>query len=349
MLAELMSITTRRAFTVLVALCACAATAGIARADDSAEACVKRGVELRRAGRDLEALEQFQRAYAMAPSPHVLAQLGLAEQALGRWPDAEAHVAGALAKPDAWVTKNRAALEESLQVIRPHLGSLEVLGSPEGAEVVVDGRVVGKLPLPQPVRVNAGTVAVEVRAHGYLTIARSLAVAAGELTRESVTLLAQPSRGEVMEGGPEPKPTPTLPPPPPPLRQLPPQPTEAPPPRSPLRTAAWVTAAGGAALALTGAAGLIVREVDATNYNNNCVNPSAPLDMGQQAQCHDWRSGGDTATKLATATLIAAGALGVASGVLFYVSATPRSTERGVALACLPDPTSFGIACAARF
>src|SRR5262249_17945372 len=84
---------------------------------------------------------------------------------------------------------------------RPHLGSLEVLGNPEGAEVVVDGRVVGKLPLPQPVRVNAGTVAVEVRAHGYLTIARSPAVAAGERTRGGVTRQAQPGPRRARGGG----------------------------------------------------------------------------------------------------------------------------------------------------
>src|SRR5687767_13732162 len=83
------------------------------------EALIKRGVELRRQGEDQAALREFQRAHALAPTPRAAAQIGLAEQALERWTDAEAHLNEALrARNDPWIRKNRAVLEESLRTVR---------------------------------------------------------------------------------------------------------------------------------------------------------------------------------------------------------------------------------------
>src|SRR4051812_7480565 len=46
---------------------------------------LREGVSLRREGRDEEALQRFQRAYEIGHGGRALAQIGLAEQALGRW------------------------------------------------------------------------------------------------------------------------------------------------------------------------------------------------------------------------------------------------------------------------
>ena len=62
----------------------------------SAEEHLTRGVELRRQGQTEQALAEFQRAHAASPSGRTLAQMGLAEQALKRWADAEKHLAEAL-------------------------------------------------------------------------------------------------------------------------------------------------------------------------------------------------------------------------------------------------------------
>src|SRR4051812_24298887 len=168
--------------------CVSVAAAAPARADD-VEALIKRGVELRRSGQDAEALELFRRAYDAAQTPRALAQMGLAEQALGRWPEAEAHIVKALAADkDAWILKNRSTLDASLVAIGEHLGSLEILGEPAGAEVIVDGQVAGKLPMAQPLRLATGSVAVEVRARGRLSVSRTVLVSAGQLTRETVRL-----------------------------------------------------------------------------------------------------------------------------------------------------------------
>ena len=66
--------------------------------------------------------------------------MGLAEQALGRRIDGEAHLTKALeAAQDSWIAKYREALEGSRAEIAKHLGSLPVTGGPDGAEFASTG------------------------------------------------------------------------------------------------------------------------------------------------------------------------------------------------------------------
>ena len=177
-----------------LALLLTAAPAGAASAKDDADAAIARGVALRRQGEDARALEEFQRAKAAWPSPRASAQVGLALQALGRWAEAESEIEAAIhEEQDPWILKNRSTLEGALDVIRQHVGRLEILGSPEGAEIFVEQRRVGVLPLRQPVRVTAGTVGLEVRAVGYLPVTRNISIAAGMLSRETVKLTPDPA------------------------------------------------------------------------------------------------------------------------------------------------------------
>src|ERR1043165_4391919 len=75
--------------------------------DAAADAAIRRGVDLRKQGRDMDALEEFRKGYAVAKTPRALAQIALAEQALGRWVDAESDLEQAMSsKSDAWIRKN---------------------------------------------------------------------------------------------------------------------------------------------------------------------------------------------------------------------------------------------------
>ncbi len=148
---------------------------------------LRRGVELRRAGHDLESIAEFEAAHALSPEPRASAQLGLAYQAVGRWLDAERllHVALA-ASDDAWVTRNRAALDRALAVVAGHVGRLHVSGDVIGAEVRVDGAVIATLPMSEPAPVLAGTINLEVTAPGREPVSRRFTVEPGALVRESV-------------------------------------------------------------------------------------------------------------------------------------------------------------------
>jgi len=167
------------------------AAASPALADHDDEELIRKGVELRRAGKDEQALEVFQQAYKNHPTGRARAQAGFAEQALGRWLDAERDLTDALANTgEPWVAKNAATLRQSLSVVAQHLGNLQILGSPAGATVKFDDRSVGTLPMEAPVRVTAGEVLVAVSAPGHVQIRRKLTVEAGTMVRETFTLPA---------------------------------------------------------------------------------------------------------------------------------------------------------------
>jgi hypothetical protein len=166
-----------------------------ARAQDdpavaSSEALTKHGVELRRQRRDREALEEFRRAYELSAAPRTLAQIALAEQALGRWVDAERDLRAALrTQGDPWILRNRDALESGLSAIGSRLASLEVSADVPGAELRVNGTLAGVLPLPAPVRVEAGSLVIDVRARGYAPVRRETSADPGGTVRESVQLV----------------------------------------------------------------------------------------------------------------------------------------------------------------
>jgi hypothetical protein len=184
---------------VMVFACACvlAASAVVGRgahaASDDVDSLLRQGVELRRQGKAQEALEIFQRAAAIRATPRVMAQVGLAEQELGLWATAEVHLKGALDSPsDPWIQKNRRVLDEAFKTIQHHLGSLEIVGSPAGADVTIDGVPSGKLPSSGVLRMPIGEVKVSVRKDGYAEVTRVVEIVRGELVRESVELHALP-------------------------------------------------------------------------------------------------------------------------------------------------------------
>ena len=128
-----------RAVAAVVVLFLAVIGASRAAAATDADKLIREGVDLRRGGDDVGALQKFQRAFEVAPSPRATAQMGLAEQALGRWVTAYEHLHRALdATNDAWIKKSRPALEEALNHVNDHVGQVEILGGSPGAEVRIE-------------------------------------------------------------------------------------------------------------------------------------------------------------------------------------------------------------------
>ena len=184
-----------------------ALTAGIARAaEPTAEDLIVRGLELRRAAKPGEALEMFQRAHALAPSPRTLGQMGLVETSLERWLDAEAHVTAALATPDEmWVRKNRAFLDQALKVCRGHIGALVVTG-PIGTDVAIDGRRVGTLPFIRSVRLVEGSAVVIASSAGFKDFSKTVRIAGGAKVSVAIVLDPVEKRASVAVAAPVPLP-----------------------------------------------------------------------------------------------------------------------------------------------
>src|SRR3954465_6608246 len=111
----------------VVALVLALPSAAVAAPDHAVDNAYHTGIELRRSGDNRGALREFRRAYAATPNPRTLAQIGLAEQALGIWVEAETHIGEALkAVGDSWIVTNRTPLQQALLTVTSHLGTLEV-------------------------------------------------------------------------------------------------------------------------------------------------------------------------------------------------------------------------------
>jgi hypothetical protein len=179
---------------------ACAAVAGPGRAlAQPADELVAEGIALREAGHDERALALFRRAYDRSRSVRALTQIALAEQALGRWVEAERDLERALRSTDTWIEQRRDLLERELARMRSRLGSLRVEANVPNATLRVSDRTF-ELARAKPVRVVAGEQAIEVRADGYLPVRRTVRVPAGGLARESVHLLPAGGSGAAAGG-----------------------------------------------------------------------------------------------------------------------------------------------------
>ncbi len=162
-------------------------------AGDPAELLIRQGVELRKKGKDAEAVERFQQAYDLAHTARAAAQLGLCEQALERWVDADAHLAEALASSDPWIERKRTILEQSLNEVRSRLATVTVTGAPEGAVVRINEQVAGVLPSAIPMRIVAGKAIISVTAAGHRRKQIERVVNAGESVAIEVTLESDPA------------------------------------------------------------------------------------------------------------------------------------------------------------
>lgn len=279
----------KRAWTMAFLLLPGALWAQPVPSGDALEQRLRRGVELRRAGQDEAAFTEFEAAYGLRAEPRTAAQLALVCQATGRWVRAESMLREALAAPDdAWVARNRAALEGARAVAERHLATLDVVAGASGeglrARVRVNDEAVGVLPLAGPVRVVAGAVVLQVEAEGFVPWVRRFEIAPGERLRERVDLV----RLRPVSGGDPELSAPTAPVPPVPVA-VPPVPAAVPPvvPPAAVRVpvAPWgALAVGsfvGAGLTLAvGVGALVVREQSVSGFNADCEPGATAGDCG---------------------------------------------------------------------
>jgi hypothetical protein len=282
-------------------------TAPAAAVDPAVEAEHTRGIELRRQGRDAEAREVFRALYERTHEPRALARQAAAEAAIGDWLAAEAHLADALSHADdAWIAQQRAGLEADLQGFREHLGLLEISTATPGATVWIGGAQVAALPLEHPLRVRAGTVAVELRADGYLPEVRSVDVPRGMRVpaREVIQLTPIP-RGPRVSVGPV---VPEVVQPPPLVREAQRVP--------PTRIAGIALLVAGAVGLGVGVAGFALREGTVSDFNDDRTCGTNAL----TGACRALYDRGTTELTLGVVGLSLGGALAVGGATLMGLS-----------------------------
>jgi len=167
-----------------------------ARADEepwqAARAHYEQGVDLANRGEYRSALEAFEAAYSASPHFAVLYNIGQAQVALGRARKAiEALSRYLLDGKEQIPASRRQQVERQIAQLEAQFVDLSVTTEPEGAEVTVDGRDVGRTPLSGPVRLAAGTHVVGATRPGTVPASRVVTLAEGE--RQSLTLALPPS------------------------------------------------------------------------------------------------------------------------------------------------------------
>jgi len=254
-----------RFFMPIVALMALTAGPAAGAEPSDPDALIARGLDLRRAGKDREALPLFRQAAEAKRTPRAVAQLGLCELSLGLWVEGEDHLQeGLTSKTDPWIRKNERQLKAALENIQGRLGFLDVWGDPAGAKVAVDGHAMGTLPLEHPLRLTTGQHSLVIESAGFVTDTRVVQIPVRAVTREHAALAPVPVTAV------PPPPPPALPPPEsakqptsPTLVTKPAESTEGEPASSPIYTRWWFwTAIGVVAVAAGGTAYLLLSRKD---------------------------------------------------------------------------------------
>ncbi len=283
------------------------------------------------------------------PLPRVRGQLGLLEASGQRWSDAYPLLRDALAGTgDGWVTSQRQRLERALSDVEQHMPRLSPQTNVPGAELRVNGDLVGTLPLRSPWVLTGGSGALELTAPGHRPFRRTVSLANGEVFREMLTL--EPSTSREPTSTSEPRATPTAPN------------TSAPSVVGPVSAATthrdvgsptrsersvlapWIVIGTGIALVGMGGVFWALR----SSAVGNCTIEAEAIGCPSDADAI--RAQGAAGMGLAANVSFGLGLAATAGGVLWLVLGRSRETQgRSVAIAVVPGPTGAALSAGGTF
>jgi tetratricopeptide (TPR) repeat protein len=150
----------------------------------AARAHFDKGLAATSAQRFGEAAEEFQRAYDLWPDFKVLYNIGRVRVALGQPVEAvDAYRAYLAQGGDQIATERKDEVRREIDEQRPRIATIAIRTSVDGAEVRIDGRLVGHSPLPTPVRVGAGKHTIEALLPGLPAQLRDVDAPGAETTQ----------------------------------------------------------------------------------------------------------------------------------------------------------------------
>lgn len=181
----------------VVTCLACVTWQGHSAAQDSRPTHVvaaqhfERGLELYREGTLDAALVEFERAYEAVPDFRVLYNLGQIQSQRGEYVESIGYFEhylrdGGESIPPA----RRVEVEKYLVTLNARVAKLWVESNVEGAELFINGKLVGQLPLERPLAINSGVCEVRIVKPGYESRTHQLKAAGGEQPRLSLPLTA---------------------------------------------------------------------------------------------------------------------------------------------------------------
>lgn len=167
-----------------------------------------------KAGQFEKARELYAAAYKQKPDHATLLLLAQAEAKANKNIDAAGHLELYLREAKSASAEDRAAADKLYWDVTAKIATWKVKVSVDGADVYLDGKLVGKSPLAAPLFVEVGTHEVEARKEGFLV--EKYLIVAGPNTETDTMLGMKPAPVEVKPKEDVKKDKPILVPPPPP-------------------------------------------------------------------------------------------------------------------------------------
>ncbi len=165
-------------------------------AEEKAREHFENGILLVEAENWEAAIVEFEASIELLPTAGAHFNRAMCLKALHRYNDALAAFEAFLEKydPDPSDARRQEA-EASIQEIESLLGSIFIEVNVDGAEILVDSKLVGKSPLDGPVPVSPGVHTIEVKADGFIPEEKDLKVASDQIREVEIYLSAIPQVG----------------------------------------------------------------------------------------------------------------------------------------------------------
>ena len=145
-----------------------------------AQAAFDRGNELFRDGDLAGARAEYDRAHTLGREPRILYNVAACDKGLRRYVRAIAALDASLAEGGAALPPDYIALvNDTRAVLEPFVSTLTVVADETGADVLVDGEVVGVTPLSAPLPIEVGEHTVLLRKAGLLELPVKVSVTSG--------------------------------------------------------------------------------------------------------------------------------------------------------------------------
>jgi hypothetical protein len=149
-----------------------------------------RALRLVNAGDLSGGLAEFQRAYALVPSPVALYNVGLVDAILGRPVEAATALRRALESAESLQPENVARAQQVLREQEEKIGQVAVTASVKEGVVEIDSVQAARLPLDSPLAVASGPHVVGVVSPGFAPSRREVIVAGRERVDVHLELVA---------------------------------------------------------------------------------------------------------------------------------------------------------------
>lgn len=147
------------------------------------------------------ALAKFEQAYDESKDPRLLFNMAACAKALKRYARMQSLLERYLREAEPTLTPEAKAQGQDMLAAAKGFVSRVTLGTTEAdADVLVDGELVGKTPLAQPLVLDVGPRRIDVRKQGFTPFTQTLVVKGGEEQPLPVTLVRESARIVVSAG-----------------------------------------------------------------------------------------------------------------------------------------------------